>query len=213
MAAPTTPDNRIRFSAGRMDFENEVGITGQEHDTYPAPGQQPRFDWMRMFLIGLLSQQSSYQEPTQYREGTPWFDLNDGVLKIRRADAWVSISEAIKLGVDSDSQPIMLQQLYDTIKTLLGNKPTATFSGHSTQDGVSVIPIPEALRTAAGSGSRPFVYVDGLMVDPRRCEYVGGTAPVSIRLTGGEVINANQGFTVVMLSVDSAFFSSDEVVL
>lgn len=212
MSQPSLPDNRVRFPAAKVDFETLVGLTGQEHDEYPKAGQQPRFDWMRLFLIGLLSQQSSYQEPTQFREGTPWFDLNDGVLKIRRNEAWVSVAEAIKLGVDSDGQPVMLQDVYDTIKTLLGYKPTATFSGRSNTDGVTIIPIPQGLRSAAGAGSRPFVWVDGIQIDPRHCEYVGGTSPVSIRLNGDE-INRGQRFTVVLLSVDSSFFAAGEVVL
>lgn len=213
MADPVIPDNRIRFPAGRLDFDTEVGITGQDHDDYPAPGQQPRFDWLRLYLIALLSQQSSYQEPTQYRDGTTWFDLNSNIVKIRRNDAWVSLAEAIKLDVDVDGEPVTLQQLYTTIKTLMGYKPTASFSGHSTQDGIASIPIPDSLRSAAGAGSRPFVWINGDLVDPRRSDYVGGTAPISIRLTGGTVIDTDDTFIVLMVAVDSEFFSADEVVL
>lgn len=207
------PDNRIRFPAPKMDFETLVGVTGQEHDNYPAPGQQPRFDWMRMVIIGLLSQQSSYSQPTQFREGTPWFDLNDAVLKIFRNNAWAGIAEAIKLGDDSEGRPVMLQDVYATIKTLLGYRPTATFGGRCVTDGTTVIPIPESVRAAAGSGSRAIVWVDGLQIDPRHSEFVGGTAPVSIRLTGGEELNHNQRFTVLLIAIDSAYFAVDDVVV
>lgn len=206
-------DNRIRFPSPRVDFDTDVGITGQDHDTYPAPGQQPRYDWMRLFLIGLLSSQASASEPTEYRNGSLWFDLSENVMKVRSANAWVNIANAIKLDDDSDGTPVTLANIYDTIKSLLGYKPTANFSGHSTQDGITSIQIPTSLRAAAGAGSRPFIWVDGVLIDPRNCEYVGGTEPVSIRLTGGNTIDNGQTFTVLMVAIDTAYFSSDEVVL
>lgn len=208
---PSTPDHRLRFPGPEIDFETDVGETGQAHDTYPAPGQQPRYDWMRMTLIGLLSSQSSYEEPTQYREGTLWFDLNELCMKVRKGDAWVGLASAIKVDVDSDSEPVTLQAAYATLRTLIGYKPTATFSGSSNNDGVTVIGIPESLRAAAGSGSRPFVWVDGVLLDPRLCEYAGGSTPVSVRLTGGLSVDDGQRFTVLMIAIDQAFFSSDEV--
>ena len=211
--ADLLPDNRVRFPAAKVDFDTLVGVTGQEHDSYPAPGQQPRFDWMRLFLIGLLAQQSSYKEPTQFREGTPWFDLNDAVLKIYRNNAWAGIAEAIKLGDDSEGRPVMLQDVYATIKTLLGYRPTATFSGRSNNDGITVITIPESIRAAAGSGSRAIVWIDGVQIDPRHSEFVGGTAPVSIRLTGGEALNRNQRFSVLLIAIDSTYFVADDVVV
>jgi hypothetical protein len=209
----TLPDNRVRFPTSRIDFDNDVGIASQGHDTYPAPGQQPRFDWMRMFLIGLLSNQSSYSEPTQYRDGTIWFDLNENALKVRSDGAWVGISESIRLDVDADGTPVTLQDLYVTMRSVLGYKPTASFSGSSSHDGITVIPIPEALRAAAGAGSRPMVWINGLLVDPRGCEYVGGTEPVSIRLVDGSTIDSSDTFTVLMIAIDSTLFSSEEVTL
>jgi hypothetical protein len=109
----TLPDNRMRFPAGPIDFQNEVGTTGQDHDAYPEAGTQPRFDWMRMAIIGLLSQQSSYDPPTQYREGTPWFDLNELALKIRRNDAWVPYAQAVLI-----SEGYTLADLYEEFQLL-----------------------------------------------------------------------------------------------
>ncbi len=62
-------DNRIRFPSAKIDFAVDVGLTDQEHDGFPGPGQPPRYDWMRLFLHGLLSHQSSESEPTEYRSG------------------------------------------------------------------------------------------------------------------------------------------------
>lgn len=208
-----TSDNRIRFSAAKINFETEVGVSGQEHDSYPAAGQQPRFDWMRMFLIGLLSCQSSAEEPTQYREGALWFDTTENVYKCRRNGAWVSAAQAIKLDNASDGSLVSLSDLYTTIRTLIGNKPTASFGGTCANDGVTSIPIPESLRSAGGSGSRAFVYVEGLLLDPRKCVYSNSSAPASIALIGGEQINSGERFTVVMLNVDTSLFSTSDVVL
>lgn len=107
------PDNRIRFSGPGIDFENEVGRTGQDHDDYPQPYTQARYDWMRMFLIGLLSCQSSKEEPTQYRDGTWWFDLNTLTMKIRRADQWVPAAQVIATGT------ITLDEMYEEHKALM----------------------------------------------------------------------------------------------
>jgi hypothetical protein len=97
----TLPDNRIRIPAPLIDFENDVGETGQDHDRYPEPGQS-RYDWMRMVLIGLLANQSSYSAPVNFRKGSFWFDLNSNVLKIRTGDGvagteWSETSIAIEV--------------------------------------------------------------------------------------------------------------------
>lgn len=206
------PDNRIRFPAGLIDFDDDVGTTGQSHDGYPAPGQQPRFDWMRMMLIGLLANQSSFTEPTEYREGTTWFDLNNLTLKIRRDNAWVAIANVIELDQDQEGNPITLGDVYLTIKTLLGNKPTATFSGTSNSNNKSLIPIPEPLQSAGGAGSRPLVWINGIMVDPRNSEYLGSTtAPTSIRLVNNIVLDKSDRYTVLMLNIDSSLFHVPDV--
>lgn len=91
-------DHRIRLPGPRIDFQNDVGLTGQTHDDFPAPGQA-RFDHMRMYLIGLLSCQSGQHPPTQYRDGTLWFDQSGeiGVLRIRDREAWRSIAEVVEV--------------------------------------------------------------------------------------------------------------------
>lgn len=95
MSTPTTPDNRIRFPSSPLDFATAVGVTGQDHDHYPQPSTQARYDWMRMMMIGLLSHQSSYHPPTQFREGTVWMDLNIPALKVMMNGTWEHIAKAI----------------------------------------------------------------------------------------------------------------------
>lgn len=92
------PDNRLRLQAPAIDFTNNVGITGQDHDNYPAPNQQARYDHLRMYLIALLANQSSYSAPTQYREGTLWFNLNTNELLIMHNGSWTSMLDVIKVG-------------------------------------------------------------------------------------------------------------------
>ena len=116
------PDNRIRLSSSKIDFENDVGIASQDHDDYPPPQGQARFDHMRMFLIGVLSQQSSYDEPTQKRDGTPWFDLNTFQLKIWTQNSWQSYASVLALAEDSEGNVTeTLATWYSTIADTLSD--------------------------------------------------------------------------------------------
>lgn len=99
------PDNRIRFPGPEVDFTNDVGLTGKEHDTFPAPGPI-RFDHIRSFLIGLLSNQASFLEPIEFRFGTLWFDFNNNIFKFRnddgavidvQGDSWISLAHGIEV--------------------------------------------------------------------------------------------------------------------
>ena len=105
-------DNRIKFPATAIDF-NEVGVTGQDHDNYPAGSQQARYDWMRMVIIGLLSCQSSDAEPTQYRDGTWWFDLTTLSMKIRIGEAWEPAAKVLAL-----AEGVSLYEFYQDYLTL-----------------------------------------------------------------------------------------------
>lgn len=111
----SAPDYRIRFDPTTIDFADDVGTTGQDHDSYPAPGTQARYDWMRMYLIGLLSLQASNEAPTQYRNGTLWFKLDENAIYIRKEDEWVLIADAI---VDADGNT--LTDLFTRVSTLEG---------------------------------------------------------------------------------------------
>lgn len=207
-----TPDNRLRFDPTRIDFETDVGVTGQDHDEYPAPGQQPRFDWFRMYLIALLSCQSSTEEPTQYREGSYWFDLTTLEMKVRRDGSWVGLAAAIGLGTNDDGSLLTLADWFTTVQALLtATTSTAVFNGSCNTVAQTVIPIPEALRASATSNSRPLVYKNGLLVDPRLCAYSGSPVRTSVHLTGGVTLGVGDTFTVLLLNVTPALFHTTSV--
>lgn len=162
-----TQDNRIRFDAPLIDFVNTVGVTGQAHDDYPMPDSQARFDHLRIFLIGLLSSQSSANPPTQYRDGTWWFDLNTNTIKIRSNDQWVNLSSAIKLDLNVDNSVLSLQDWYDSASSIIKSFQTdILFRYNITSSNISSLPIPSNLQNKITPGSIALVYVNGILLDP-----------------------------------------------
>jgi len=204
MATPTTPDNRVRLPAAKIDFSTDVGLASQDHDSYPPPQGQARFDHMRMFLIGLLAQQSSYQEPTQYRDGTPWFDLNTLQIKIRKGSEWVPYADAIALEEDEDGNITTLADWFAAVSSSLGSlAPEIVFSGTVSADDQTSITIPTSLRTFLYSDSRPFVYKNGLLIDPRNTRLDPGSNPTAVDFTGGEQLDTDDTFTVMIRRIPS----------
>lgn len=207
------PDNRLRFPATRIDFSADVGDTGQDHDDYPQPQSQARYDHMRMFLIALLSQQSSYEAPTQFREGTPWFDLNTLSLKIRRNGEWVLFSEAIPLTEpDTNGDIITLASWYASVRdTLVSLAPEVVFSGTCTTDSITGINIPSSLQSALATDSRVFLHINGSLVDPHNCTLIG-TPPTSIRLSG-VALNSGDTFIVSIRRISDATYATSTIVI
>ncbi len=207
------PDNRLRFPSTRIDFEMDVGVAGQDHDSFPAPGQA-RYDHMRLFLIALLAQQASFDEPSQYRDGTPWFDLNTFTLKIRSGSEWVSYADTIALTEpDDDGQVVTLANWYASVKdALVGISPEVVFSGSCTVDGVNVIPIPDSVQSALNSESRVFCYIGGALVNPHNCSLVGSPTPTTIRLSN-IVLNDGDTFTVVIRRISATTYLETSVVI
>lgn len=198
----TIPDNRLRFPTTKIDFASDVGLASQDHDNYPPAGGQARFDHLRMVIIALLSNQSSYDEPTQYRDGTLWYDLNTNQLKIRKNASWVSISEAI--AVEDEDGITTLADWYNAVSASLGNlAPEISFSGVSTADDITTIGIPISLRSYLYSDSRPFVYKNGLLLDPRNARLEPGAVPTAVSLTGGDQLDSGDEFTIVIRRIPS----------
>tara|TARA_R110000751_G_scaffold67485_3_gene137772 strand:+ start:203 stop:817 length:615 start_codon:yes stop_codon:yes gene_type:complete len=192
----TLPDQRIRLTATKVDFTNDVGTTGQAHDSFPAPGQA-RFDHMRMFLIGLLSNQASYDEPLQYRDGTIWFDLNTNAFKVNIGGNWKLISDAVN--IDPTDTTVTLSSWYETVNSVIqGFIPEVTFSGDATST-TNLIPIPVSLGTS--NLNRCFVWVNGLLLDPRKCEISGE----SVRLINSTVKSGDR-YTIVLKKMLAADF-------
>ena len=178
-----------------------MGTTGQDHDNFPAAGQA-RFDHMRMFLIGLLSNQASYDEPVQFRDGTVWFDLNTNTLKINIGGSWKPVSDAIDL--DSTSDTVTLSSWYETVNSVVqGFIPEVTFGGSATST-TNLIPIPSSLNIS--NLNRCFVWVNGLLLDPKKCEIFGA----SVRLIDSTVKSGDK-FTVVLKKMLTADFYAPDV--
>jgi len=201
----TLPDNRIRFSSTKIDFPNDVGITGQDHDSYPPPQGQARYDHLRMYLIGLLSQQSSFSEPLQKREGTPWFDLNELALKIYTNGTWAPYSDTIKIGSQT-----LTQWSEEVSNAITGIYPDIVFCGECTVDGVDQIPIPPTLQSQIYSDSRAFITVtsstgDTSIVDPREVQLIGSPTPTTLVLTNNE-LDAQDSFVVVIKRIPNSSF-------
>lgn len=142
------PDNRMQFPPTLIDFEASVGTTGQAHDSYPSPGTPARFDWARIAIISLLANQSSFSPPTQYRQGTLWYNLNTGTLYIWQDNndggAWESAANAIGLLPDGT---MSLQAWFNAINPVVnGILPILSFSGLCGNAGAASLPIPTGLQ-------------------------------------------------------------------
>lgn len=201
-------DNRIALPPTAVDFSN-VGVTGQAHDEFPKPGQQPRYDWMRSYLIGLLSMQSSIDEPTQYRVGTPWFDKNTNTLKIWSGSEWARFDSVIGIDADDTSLATKLAEVETALSSV---HPKMTYSGHCVKNNTTQIPVPDTIITALGDNTadlKPVVYINGLQMDPRKTNFVAGCPSVVI-LSGGLKLTKNDRFTVMIERLD--VFVLDEVV-
>ncbi len=115
----STPDYRMRFPSGSIDFAADVGVTGQDHDNYPAPDQQARYDWMRLTLIALLSHQASTSEPVEFREGSVWYDLNSLTFKVYlgATEGWQPLSKVINVA-EPGSATVTVYEMYQKVKEL-----------------------------------------------------------------------------------------------
>jgi hypothetical protein len=77
---------------------------------------------MRMFFIGLLSNQASYDEPVNYRKGSFWFDLNTSVLKVRTGEGitgteWSNFADVVEV-----SDGLTLKDWFDAVSAGLADR-------------------------------------------------------------------------------------------
>ena len=205
------PDNRLRFDPTLIDFATSVGETGQAHDDFPGPNQQPRYDWLRMWYIALLANQSSYDEPTQYREGTLWFDLITLTLKARRNDQWVPLSDVVAVDQQAGVVTTLSQWFARVELQLTGAAPESNFSGICNSDHIVTIPVPDSLQGIIDSSRmRPFVYINGLLIDPRDSEFF---TVATVQLLNGVQLNSGDRFTVLIKNITSQTFHVPDVVI
>lgn len=188
------PDNRIKLQPTEVDFVNDVGVTGQQHDHYPSPDSAPRYDWMRLYLIGLLSNQSSIgEQPLNFRDGTLWYDKETGEYKYHDSDneqTFMPLANGIKIDTTS------LSNIIDDLRNSVGlMRRTATFSGVSNID-TNIINIPSNIQEVASeSDNYPILYKNGLLIDPRLVSFSEG-CPVCIELEGDAELEADDKFTI-----------------
>jgi hypothetical protein len=207
-------DNRVQFPATEIDFTDNT--TGQDHDTFPAPGQQPRYDWMRSALQGLLACQSSEDPPTQYRTGTVWYNTTKQVYYIYNGVEWVSLAEAILMLEASSSGSTSLLTLSDWYTLAQSKLDTLqnrlVFAGRCVTDGKTEIPIPSAIQERIEDADmvHPFVYLNGVLIDPRNTRLSEGCA-TTVELLNGEDIDNGDKFTVVIQRID--YLAEDEVLV
>lgn len=210
-------DNRLRLPPSKIDFNDDVGITGQDHDDYPSPSQA-RYDWMRMYLIGLLANQSSHDRPSQFRTGTLWYDRNINAFRYYE-DAGLGatpslLSKAIPLTDGADSDTVLtLDEWYAIVQSKITNiYPKATWSG-SAAAATTSLTVPDSIFTEIQNYInyiRPVVYINGIMVDPRNSRWSSGL-PVVVELIDGASISKHDRYTVITERFDK--FLNDEIVV
>lgn len=209
----TLPDYRIRFPAPLIDFAADVGLTGQAHDEYPAPGTQARFDHLRLYLIGLLTNQASFQSPLEYSEGTIWFDLSATALKIYFDNQWQDLASTIML--TSEGQDITLADWYTNQATIILKSlaPEVVFGGRSTISGIFRIPIPSRVYPYLYPDSRIFMTVNTTHnLDPREVSIVTVGSQRFIDISPNE-LDANDSFFISIRRIPNATFSTENVII
>lgn len=209
MSTSDTDDNRIRLDETPVDFSRTDQVD-QLHSSYPDPNTQARFDQMKSFMIGLISNQSSPGEcePFEKRIGTLWFNKTIEMLLLFNGTDFDTISKYISVESSTTDEEdvtttdvVTLQSLLDEVlATLELVGPEVVWSGFFSNDEVNEIPIPTEFQGyAALSGMQAFVHIDGLYKDPRKC-IIDENNNTVIRLVG---INTkpNQEFTVELRKI------------
>ena len=207
------PDNRLQFPPTKINFAEDVGLTGQLHDSFPGPNQQPRFDWLLSWFIALLANQSSYNEPMQYRSGTLWFDLNTNTLKIWIGSVaggqWQAIAESVAVPDALGNAMPLTQWVTAANLALSGSAPVVTFGGECISPSNTEINIPVPLQQYINiEKTRPFVYINGLLIDPRNCAYYTAATVV---LKNDAKLNSGDTFTVVIMNILPQLFNIPSV--
>jgi len=202
--ATDADDNRIRLDQTPVDF-SVTDVVDQLHSSYPAPNTQARYDLMRSYLIGLLSHQSSPSdfEPLEKRIGTTWFNKTIQMLLLFDGDKFDSIAKFLSVSVSgsegTDDSVASLQSVLDNINSSMAYVgPKIVWSGVFNTDEVDSIPVPSEFKDYS-KGLTPFVYLQGLLIDPRKT-IIKEDTPQQINLIGVDA-KPRQTYTVVLEKV------------
>ena len=162
-----------------------------------------------MFLIGLLSCQSSNSEPNEHREGTWWFDTTENIMKIYSNDAWIDVSKIIKLDIDSNGDAVTLQDWYDAIhETIQTIQSELCFQSVIVSTGVTLIPIPPTFLSLVVPGSQAFVAVNGVGINPLLTTLESGITPTAVKVP--TVLNIGDKISIVIKFISSSRFYPTE---
>jgi hypothetical protein len=182
-------NNIIKYPVSEeVDFINDVGLTGQDHDNYAEPGTHPRYDWMRMIILGLLANQASREEPTEYRPGTLHYNLNDFFYKCMKDANFEDLAKCIKI----------TKSLYEWAAEIEEKRKrfiqSGVFSGIAHAKS-NVINIPRNLQNISKLPNKPYLFKNGKIVNPSLVRF-NTSCPVAIELSGNASLNAEDIFTV-----------------
>lgn len=191
-------DNRIRLDETPVNFSRTTQ-TGQLHDSFPLPRTQARYDQIRSYLIGLLANQSSEEPPFETRTGALWFNTKINALMINVDDNWVNLDQVVMVndGTDEDTVITLSDFATEVRASLQYVAPRIVYGGFFTR-GVNNIPIPEKYQGFANmQNMQPFLYVDGLLIDPRLTQIQPGS-PAYIKMADSVDVRRDQKYTVII---------------
>jgi hypothetical protein len=200
----TIPDYRIRFPSAKIDFDEDVhggSPGGQDVDDFPQPGTQARYDWIRLTIIGLLANQSSVEEPLNYKIGSLWHNLNDGFFKYFDGEDWAELTKAIRIGETN------LEEWSELVNETVGKvTEAASFTGVAESNNITEIDIPDSAMAAASyNNNHPVLYKNDLLIDPRLTSFnLDRNKVLFLDNEAGSVkLNRNDRYTILIHRLDT----------
>lgn len=197
------PDYRIRFPSAKIDFDEDVhggSPDGQDVNDFPEPGQA-RYDWMRMVVIGLLANQSSEEEPLNFKIGSLWFNLNDEFFKYFDGNDWAELANAIRIGETN------LKEWSELVDETVGKvTEAASFTGVADANNITEIDIPDsALAAASYDNNHPILYKNDLLIDPRLTAFNLDKNKVLLldNEAGSVDLRRNDRYTIIIQRLDT----------
>jgi hypothetical protein len=145
-----------------------------------------------MALLGLLSNQSSYVEPHNFRTGTLWYNLNRNRFNACQRDYLCNISEFLR-ATNSESLEEWSRRVHGRLDRIV---PRATFSGQA-HENTDVINIPDDIQHLFLPTTSLKFYKNGKLVAPHGVSVCFG-CPVCLELSGDSVLQSGDSFTVFL---------------
>jgi hypothetical protein len=130
-------------------------------------------------------------------------------LKIRRNGAWVSVSQVIKLAdTTTPNDPLTLQDWFNAVNEDIESLRSEIFFYGTIQSfNATLIPIPTNLLDELTPTSRPFVYIDGVLINPASTSLEPGPNPTAVGVPSGGLTQGSE-FMVVIKSIPNDNFNT-----